>query len=94
VRGAGAEHPRLVVCDISGYGESGAFARKKAYDLLIQVESGVVGTPDAPSRVGISIADIATGMYAQSGVLAALLRRERAGQGTNIKIAMLDVLVE
>ena len=91
------EHPRLVVCDISGYGESGPFARKKAYDLLIQAESGVIsvtGTPDAPSRVGISIADIATGMYAQNGVLAALLRRERTGQGANIKVAMLDAVVE
>ncbi len=91
------EHPRLVVCDISGYGESGPYARKKAYDLLIQAESGVIsvtGTPDEPSRVGISIADIATGMYAQSGVLAALLRRERTGQGANVKIAMLDALIE
>jgi itaconate CoA-transferase len=90
-------HPRLVVCDISGYGESGPFARKKAYDLLIQAESGVIsmtGTPDAPSRVGISVADIATGMYAQTGVLAALLRRERTGQGANVKVAMLDALVE
>lgn len=91
------DHSRLVVCDISGYGESGPFARKKAYDLLIQAESGVVsvtGTPDAPSRVGISIADIATGMYAQNGVLAALLRRERTGQGANVRIAMLDAVVE
>jgi itaconate CoA-transferase len=90
-------HPRLVVCDISGYGESGPFAQKKAYDLLIQAESGVMsvtGTPDAPSRVGISVADIATGMYAQSGVLAALLRREQTGQGANVKVAMLDALVE
>jgi crotonobetainyl-CoA:carnitine CoA-transferase CaiB-like acyl-CoA transferase len=92
-----AKHPRLVVCDISGYGESGPFARKKAYDLLIQAEAGVIsvtGTPEAPSRVGVSIADIATGMYAQSGVLAALLRRERTGQGANVKVAMLDALVE
>ncbi len=91
------KHPRLVVCDISGYGESGPYARKKAYDLLIQAESGVIsvtGTPDTPSRVGISIADIATGMHAHSGVLAALLRRERTGQGANVKIAMLDALVE
>lgn len=91
------KHPRLVVCDISGYGESGPYARKKAYDLLIQAELGVIsvtGTPDTPSRVGISIADIATGMHAHSGVLAALLRRERTGQGANVKIAMLDALVE
>jgi itaconate CoA-transferase len=90
-------YPRLVVCDISGYGESGPFARKKAYDLLIQAESGlmsVTGTPEQPSRAGISAADIATGMYAQSGILAALLRRERTGQGANVKVAMLDALAE
>jgi itaconate CoA-transferase len=90
-------HPRLVVCDISGYGESGPFAQKKAYDLLIQAESGLIsvtGTPEQPSRVGISAADIATGMYAQSAVLAALLRRERSGQGAHVSVAMLDALAE
>jgi itaconate CoA-transferase len=90
-------HPRLIVCDISGYGESGPYARKKAYDLLIQAESGLIsvtGTPEQPSRVGISAADIATGMYAQSAVLAALLRRERSGQGAHVTVAMLDALAE
>ncbi|HET8996911.1 MAG TPA: CaiB/BaiF CoA-transferase family protein [Acetobacteraceae bacterium] len=90
-------NPRLVVCDISGYGEGGPFAHKKAYDLLIQAESGLIsvtGSEDAPSRVGISAADIATGMYAFSGILAALLRRERNGEGANVKIAMLDALGE
>jgi crotonobetainyl-CoA:carnitine CoA-transferase CaiB-like acyl-CoA transferase len=90
-------HPKLVVCDISGYGESGPFAQKKAYDLLIQAEAGVIsvtGTEDTPSRVGISIADIATGMYALSGILAALVRRGRTGQGANVKVAMLDALAE
>jgi itaconate CoA-transferase len=90
-------HPKLVVCDISGYGESGPFARKKAYDLLIQAESGllsVTGTPEQPSRVGISIADIATGMYALTGILAALVRRGRTGEGANVKVAMLDALAE
>ena len=90
-------HPKLVVCDISGYGESGPFAQKKAYDLLIQAESGLIsvtGTPETPSRVGISAADIATGMYALSGILAALLRRGRTGEGANVKIAMLDALAE
>ena len=90
-------HPRLVVCDISGYGESGPFAQKKAYDLLIQAESGLIsvtGTADTPSRVGISAADIATGMYALSGILAALVRRGRTGEGANVKIAMLDALGE
>ncbi len=90
-------NPRLIVCDISGYGEGGPFADKKAYDLLIQAESGLIsvtGTPEQPSRVGISAADIATGMYAQSGILAALLRRERTGQGANVTVAMLDALAE
>ncbi len=90
-------HPKLVVCDISGYGESGPFAQKKAYDLLIQAKSGLIsvtGTEDTPSRVGISAADIATGMYALSGILAALVRRGRTGEGANVKIAMLDALAE
>jgi itaconate CoA-transferase len=90
-------YPKLVVCDISGYGESGPFAQKKAYDLLIQAESGLVsvtGSPEQPSRVGISIADIATGMYALTGILAALVRRGRTGEGANVKIAMLDALAE
>jgi itaconate CoA-transferase len=90
-------HPKLVVCDISGYGESGPFAQKKAYDLLIQAESGLIsvtGTQDTPSRVGISAADIATGMYALSGILAALVRRGRTGEGANVKVAMLDALAE
>jgi itaconate CoA-transferase len=89
--------PGLIVCDISGYGESGPFAQKKAYDLLIQAESGVIsvtGTEATPSRVGISIADIATGMYALSGILAALVRRGRTGEGANVKVAMLDALAE
>ena len=90
-------HPKLIVCDISGYGDVGPFAHKKAYDLLIQAESGlmsVTGSPEMPSRVGISAADIATGMYANSGILAALVRRGRTGQGANVKIAMLDALTE
>jgi crotonobetainyl-CoA:carnitine CoA-transferase CaiB-like acyl-CoA transferase len=94
LRGA---HPKLVVCDISGYGESGPFAQKKAYDLLIQAESGLIsvtGSPEQPSRVGISIADIATGMYALTGILAALVRRGRTGEGANVKVAMLDALAE
>lgn len=92
-----AANPRLIVCDISGYGESGPFAQKKAYDLLIQAESGLIsvtGSPEQPSRVGISIADIATGMYALTGILAALVRRGRTGEGANVKIAMLDALAE
>jgi itaconate CoA-transferase len=91
------DHPGLVVCDISGYGESGPYVQKKAYDLLIQAESGLIsvtGSEAEPSRVGISIADIATGMYAMTGILGALLRRGRNGQGANVKVAMLDALSE
>lgn len=90
-------HPKLVVCDISGYGESGPMVQKKAYDLLIQAESGLIsvtGSPEEPSRVGISIADIATGMYALTGILSALVRRGRTGEGANVKIAMIDALGE
>src|SRR5262245_24949811 len=77
-----ARHPRLIVCAVTGYGSSGPFARKKAYDMLVQAETGVTsitGTPETPSRVGISIADIAAGMYAYSGVLTALLARAASG---------------
>jgi itaconate CoA-transferase len=90
-------NPGIVVADISGYGESGPYMHKKAYDLLIQAESGLIsvtGTEDTPSRVGISAADIATGMYALTGVLGALLRRGRTGEGANVKIAMLDAVSE
>ncbi|MBV8096183.1 MAG: CoA transferase [Acetobacteraceae bacterium] len=90
-------YPGLVVTDISGYGESGPYAQKKAYDLLVQAESGIItvtGTPEEPARVGISIVDIATGMYALSGTLAALLRRAKTGRGANVKIAMLDAIAE
>src|SRR5918994_5327170 len=75
-----AEHPHLVYCSISGYGEGGPYTKKKAYDLLVQCEAGLVsitGTPETPSKVGISAADIAAGMYAYSGILSALFRRER-----------------
>jgi crotonobetainyl-CoA:carnitine CoA-transferase CaiB-like acyl-CoA transferase len=92
-----SSNPKLIVCDISGYGESGPFVQKKAYDLLIQAESGLIsvtGSSEEPSRVGISIADIATGMYALTGILGALVRRGRTGQGANVKIAMLDALGE
>jgi itaconate CoA-transferase len=90
-------HPRLIVCDISGYGDSGPYSSKKAYDLLVQSEAGVLsvtGTPDTPSKVGVSIADIATGMYAYSGILTALLRREKTGKGGRIEVTMLEALAE
>jgi crotonobetainyl-CoA:carnitine CoA-transferase CaiB-like acyl-CoA transferase len=92
-----SRHPRLIVCDISGYGDSGPYAGKKAYDLLVQSEAGVLsvtGTADMPSKVGISIADIATGMYAYSGILAALLQREKTGKGGRIEVTMLEALGE
>ena len=94
LRGA---HPRLVVCEISGYGSSGPYRDRKAYDLLVQSEAGLVsitGTPDTPSKVGISIADIAAGMYAFSGILAALLRRERTGEGAVVEVSLFDALAE
>jgi len=91
------KHPRLIVCDISGYGDSGPYASKKAYDLLVQSEAGVLsvtGTAETPSKVGISIADIATGVYAYSGILTALYRREKTGQGGRVEVTMLEALGE
>ena len=90
-------HPRLVWCGISGYGPSGPYARKKAYDLLVQCEAGmlsVTGTPEAPAKAGIPVADIAAGMYALSSILAALLRRERTGEGATLDITLLESLGE
>lgn len=88
---------RLIVCDISGYGDSGPYAAKKAYDLLVQSEAGVLsvtGTPETPSKVGISIADIATGVYAYSGILTALYQREKTGKGGRVEVTMLEALAE
>lgn len=90
-------HPRLIACDISGYGDSGPYRDKKAYDLLIQSEAGllsITGTPDTPSKAGISIADIAAGTYAYSGILSALYQRERTGKGMHIEVSMLEALGE
>jgi itaconate CoA-transferase len=89
--------PRLVVCEISGYGSSGPYRDRKAYDLLVQSEAGllsITGTPETPSKVGLSIADIAAGMYAYSAVLAALLRRERTGEGASLEVSLFDALAE
>lgn len=91
------EYPRLVVCGISGYGSTGPYKDKKAYDLLVQCEAGLVsitGTPEIPSKVGISAADIAAGMYAYSGILGALYSRERTGEGAALEISMLEALGE
>jgi itaconate CoA-transferase len=90
-------YPRLVVCDISGYGSDGPYADKKAYDLLIQSESGflsVTGTAESPSKAGNSIADISAGMYAYSSILAALLQRGRTGRGSHIDVSLLETMVE
>src|SRR5215210_3458723 len=100
--GFGAEalrerYPRLIVCDVSGYGATGPYRDKKAYDLLVQCEAGLVsvnGTPETPTKVGISVADIAAGMYAYSGILAALIRRERTGEGATLDVSMLESLGE
>jgi len=92
-----ARHPRLICCSVSGYGPDGPYATKKAYDLLVQCEAGllsVTGTPDAPSKAGISVADIAAGMYAYSGVLTALYERERTGRGSSFEVSLLDALGE
>jgi crotonobetainyl-CoA:carnitine CoA-transferase CaiB-like acyl-CoA transferase len=90
-------YPRLIVCGISGYGPNGPYRRKKAYDLLVQCEAGVVsvtGTPEVPAKAGIPVADIAAGMYAYSGVLSALYERERTGEGSSFEVSMLDALGE
>jgi itaconate CoA-transferase len=90
-------YPRLIVCDISGYGADGPYRDKKAYDLLIQSESGllsVTGTPETPSKAGCSIVDIASGMYAYTNILAALIQRGRTGAGCRIDVSMLESMVE
>ena len=90
-------HKRLVICSISGYGEDGPYAARKAYDMLVQAESGlasVTGGPEAPARVGVSVCDIAAGMNAYEAILAALYARERIGDGAAISISMFDAMAE
>jgi len=90
-------YPRLIVCDISGYGADGPYRDKKAYDLLIQSESGllsVTGTPETPSKAGCSIVDIASGMYAYTNILAALIQRGKTGKGCRIDVSMLESMAE
>ncbi|WP_055710944.1 CaiB/BaiF CoA transferase family protein [Streptomyces torulosus] len=92
-----AAHPRLIAVDISGYGASGPYADKRAYDMLVQCEAGLVsvtGTPEQPVKAGIPAADIAAGMYAFSGVLAALVRRGTTGRGGPVEVSMLEALAE
>jgi itaconate CoA-transferase len=92
-----ARHPRLICGTVSGYGADGPYAGKKAYDLLVQCETGVLsvtGTPDEPCKTGISVADIAAGMYAYSAVLTALYERERTGRGSSFEVSLFDALGE
>lgn len=92
-----AENPRLIVCDISGYGADGPYRDKKAYDLLVQSEAGVLsitGTKEEPCKVGMSIADISAAMYALTNIMGAIMTRERTGKGTRIDISMLESMAE
>src|ERR1041385_7031360 len=91
------DYPKLVCCTITGYGDDGPYAHRKAYDLLIQAESGlasITGGPDGPSRVGLSIVDIATGATAHAAILEALIARTRSGEGADIRISMFDVMAD
>ena len=90
-------HPRLIACSVSGYGDSGPYRDRKAYDLLVQAESGVMsitGTPDECVKLGIPVADLAAGMYAYTGILTALYARERTGDGAAVEVSMLEALGE
>ncbi|QRM32858.1 CaiB/BaiF CoA-transferase family protein [Microvirga sp. VF16] len=89
--------PRLITCDISGFGEGGPFSHLKAYDLIVQAESGlsaITGTHEGPARVGVSVCDISAGMTAHSAILEALFHRERTGEGTSIQISLFDAIVD
>lgn len=91
------KHPSLVCCSISGYGDEGPYRDRKAYDLLIQAESGlasITGGPEAPARVGVSLVDIGTGLHAYEAILEALIARGRTGQGADIRVSMFDAMVE
>ncbi len=91
------DYPRLITCSVSGYGETGPYAQRKAYDLLIQAEAGlasITGGPEAPARVGVSVVDIAAGMNACEAVLEALIMRARSGVGTDISISMFDAMAD
>ena len=91
------EYPKLICCTISGYGDDGPYAERKAYDMLIQAESGlasITGGPEGPSRVGISVVDIATGATAHASILEALIARGRNGNGADIRISMFDVMAD
>jgi crotonobetainyl-CoA:carnitine CoA-transferase CaiB-like acyl-CoA transferase len=90
-------HPRLIACEITGYGDTGPYRDRKAYDLLLQAEAGVIsisGTPDEPAKTGISVADISAGLYAFSACVAALYRREQTGEGATIRTSLFDSVME
>ena len=90
-------YPRLIVCDVSGYGDVGPYRNKKAYDLLIQAEAGLLsltGTPETPSRAGLPVVDVSAGMYAYSNVLAALIARGKTGRGCRIDVALFETAIE
>jgi itaconate CoA-transferase len=92
-----ARFPKLIACDISGYGANGPYSDKKAYDLLVQCETGFLsinGTPETPSKCGLAIADIATGMYALNGILMGLHQRSRTGKGMAFEVSLFDALTE
>jgi itaconate CoA-transferase len=91
------DYPRLIVCSVSGYGETGPYASRKAYDLLIQAEAGiasVTGSPGTPSRVGVSLVDVASGMYAYEAVLEALIARGRTGEGAELSVSLFDAMAD
>lgn len=97
IEGLREKHPKLICCSISGYGDEGPYRDRKAYDLLIQAESGlasITGGPDAPARVGVSLVDIGTGLHAYEAILEALIARGRSGQGADIRVAMFDAMME
>lgn len=90
-------HPRLIACDISGYGEQGAYADMKAYDMLVQAESGlcsITGSPEQPGRIGVSACDIGSGLYAYGAILEALFARERSGRGRGIQVSMFSAMAD
>ncbi len=92
-----ARNPKLVTCSISGYGESGPYARMKAYDLLVQAESGLAfltGTPEGAARVGVSVCDIGAGMYAHAAILQALYARKNTGEGRSISVSLFDAMAD
>jgi len=92
-----ARHPRLIACDISGYGEEGPYRDRKSYDLLVQGETGlaaITGAPEGPGRVGVSVTDISAGMYAYAAILEALIERERSGKGRRIAVSLFDSIAD